>query len=129
MYIFGIDCRQENFHWFLLLQFLTDYKLKKGTVQHFFVILLPFPAIHRIVGLSHNIAKNHIKPCNPQKNYRTGDLERYRRTGRYLRSWCWYRRNDHRCWGISEIPESGCKGCGSRACNFTCTFSGKEWPS
>ena len=71
--------------------------------------------------------ENPANPAIHRKLQVPGDLERYRRTGRYLRSWCWYRRNDHRCWGISEIPESGCKGCGSRACNFTCTFSGKEW--
>ena len=45
-----------------------------------------------------NILKAYGKSCNPQKDHRSGNLERHRRTGRCFCGRCWYRRNDHRCW-------------------------------
>ena len=41
-----------------------------------------------------------VNPANPaktQSNHRSGNLERHRRQGRFLRSRCWYRRNTDRC--------------------------------
>ena len=69
------------------------------------------------------------KPGNPQKNYRTGNMERRRRTGRHFCGWRWYRRNYYWCGRVSEIPESGCESSGSRAGNFSCAFSGKKRPA
>ena len=59
-----------------------------------------------------------------QKNYRTGDLERYRREGGYFCSRCRYRRDDHRYRRISEITESKDSDCGSGAVRFAGAFPG-----
>ena len=37
------------------------------------------------------------KPGSTQSNHRSGNLERHRRQGGFLRSRCWYRRNTDRC--------------------------------